>query len=416
MAPDRGGSSRSSTRTSPPRHDDSDTDTDPSPAPADADAFLHAEPSAALLAARAAQPQFTPRALALGLAIGILIAFSNTYFGLQTGWISGMAMPSALIGFAYFKGLATLMHALGDGPGAWGWGAGFSEVENVLVQTVAGSVGTMPLGCGFVGVVPAMEFLLRPEETPGGDGAGVVRAFVGGVGGLRLPLGKLVLWAVGLCFFGVVFAVPLRKEVIVREKLKFPSGTATALMIGVLHGGEKTGVEGEVEEHARARRRRGVGGGRHDESGQRRNRGKNGPRDEESQALMGDSSAEPARHSTDVDHHREHDGGGRSDALTRDWKAQIRLLTYSFGVSGGYTLLSYFFPALHNIPLLGPHLATHWLWTLNPSPAYIGQGIIMGPATTLHMFLGCLVGWGVLSPLAKHRGWAPGEQGLDCVG
>ena len=32
----------------------------------------------------------------------------------------------------------------------------------------------------------------------------------------------------------------------------------------------------------------------------------------------------------------------------------------------------------------------------------------MGPATTLHMLLGAAVGWGVLSPLAKNRGWAPG--------
>ena len=32
----------------------------------------------------------------------------------------------------------------------------------------------------------------------------------------------------------------------------------------------------------------------------------------------------------------------------------------------------------------------------------------MGPATTLHMLLGAVVGWGVLSPLAKSKGWAPG--------
>lgn len=32
----------------------------------------------------------------------------------------------------------------------------------------------------------------------------------------------------------------------------------------------------------------------------------------------------------------------------------------------------------------------------------------MGPATTLHMLLGAIVGWGILSPLAKHNGWAPG--------
>ncbi|KAL8958931.1 MAG: hypothetical protein Q9183_005738, partial [Haloplaca sp. 2 TL-2023] len=39
---------------------------------------------------------------------------------------------------------------------------------------------------------------------------------------------------------------------------------------------------------------------------------------------------------------------------------------------------------------------------------YVGQGIIMGPATTLHMLLGAVVGWAVLSPLAKGKGWAEG--------
>ncbi len=32
----------------------------------------------------------------------------------------------------------------------------------------------------------------------------------------------------------------------------------------------------------------------------------------------------------------------------------------------------------------------------------------MGPATTFHMLLGATVGWGILSPLAKSRGWASG--------
>ena len=33
----------------------------------------------------------------------------------------------------------------------------------------------------------------------------------------------------------------------------------------------------------------------------------------------------------------------------------------------------------------------------------------MGPATTTHMFFGALLGWAVLSPLAKYNGWASGE-------
>ena len=77
------------------------------------------------------EQNFTLRGVLVGLVIGVVICFSNTYFGLQTGWVSGMTMPAALIGFAYFKVIARWI----DYP--------FTPVENVLVQTVAGAVGTM---------------------------------------------------------------------------------------------------------------------------------------------------------------------------------------------------------------------------------------------------------------------------------
>lgn len=142
-----------------------------------------------------------------------------------------MAMPSALIGFSVFKVLSKQLSFP------------FTPIENVLIQTVAGAVGTMPLGCGFVGVIPALEFLLRDgEDGPAGDGG------EGEGGPLKLGFWKLVIWSLGVCLFGVVFAVPLRKEVIVREKLRFPSGTASALMLKVLHGAgkdEKVPVESQ---------------------------------------------------------------------------------------------------------------------------------------------------------------------------
>lgn len=301
------------------------------------------------------------RGVLVGLVIGVVICFSNMYFGLQTGWVSGMAMPSALIGFAYFKTVARYI----DYP--------FTPVENVLVQSVAGSVGTMPLGCGFVGVIPALNYLLKPEEN----------------GPLEISLWKLIVWAVGICFFGVVFAVPLRREVIIREKLKFPSGTATALMIRVLHGDQKSinqALEGNGDEP--------------DSPVQER------------QALLGP----PLSNNMEADHNLASSTTEQIDEGVRlgqqgDWKAKIRLLFISFAVSAGYTLVSYFIPQLHGIPILGLPLARNWLWKLNPSPAYVGQGIIMGPATTLHMFLGAIVGWGVLSPLAQKKKWAPGPVG-----
>ncbi|KAL4977324.1 OPT oligopeptide transporter protein-domain-containing protein [Aspergillus desertorum] len=305
---------------------------------------------------------FTLRSLLVGLVIGALITFSNTYFGLQTGWISTMAMPSALIGFSVFKVFSKYLSYP------------FTPIENVLIQTVAGAVGTMPLGCGFVGVIPALEFLIRDgEDGPSGGGG------IGEGGPLKMSFGKLVLWSLGVCLFGVVFAVPLRKEVIIREKLRFPSGTASALMLRVLHGG------GQSEKGARSC----IDHSTEDQG------------DEEGvQPLLSWGSAQTGTV-------LQQDVRG-NDNLKRDWTSKMRLLVGAFGVSGVYTLFSYFVPQVRDIPILGLPLAQNWLWTLNPSPAYVGQGIIMGPSTCAHMLFGAVLGWGVLSPLAKARGWAPG--------
>ncbi|EXJ82950.1 hypothetical protein A1O3_06767 [Capronia epimyces CBS 606.96] len=309
-------------------------------APTRSDRACYASPPA--VGSALDETNFTLRGIAVGTAIGVIICFSNTYFGLQTGWVSGMAMPASLIGFAVFKALSPYL------------ALPFTPVENVLVQTVAGAVGTMPLGLGFVGVMPSLEFLLKKSEGAPID----------------LSLWRLFVWGVGLCLFGVVFGVPLRKQVIIRERLKFPSGTATALMISVLHGGAEND---EVKD-----------------------------REIETQ---GTEEREELLRASERD-----DQTSQPDELTvrADWKKQIRLLVVAFSGSGVYTVVQYFLPILHRLPIFGTYLAHTWVWDLNPSPAYVGQGIIMGPATTFHMLLGAIIGWAVLSPIAKHKGWAPG--------
>ena len=234
------------------------------------------------LAAHADEPQnFTARGVLVGLAIGVVICFSNTYFGLQTGWVSGMAMPSALIGFAWFKATSRFLRLP------------FTPVENVLVQSVAGSVGTMPLGCGFVAVIPALNYLVAPAEN----------------GPVHIGLGRLIVWALGIAFFGVVFAVPLRREVIIREKLKFPSGTATALMIRVLHG-----------EHAA------------DGPSTRLRRTCSAADGEQQRLLAPRGNPDGARASESSESDAEEDEPGRSS----EWKARIRLLVVAFAGSAVY--------------------------------------------------------------------------------
>ncbi|KAI1106763.1 OPT superfamily oligopeptide transporter [Jackrogersella minutella] len=299
---------------------------------------------------------FTLRGIAAGLLIGLIICFSNMYFGLQTGWISMMTMPSSLLGFGLFKTLSRHLSFP------------FSPVENVFVQSVAGGMAIMPLGCGFVGVIPAMEYLLKPSEQ----------------GPIHLSMWKLIIWSLGLCYFGVVFAVPLRRQVIIREQLKFPSGFSTAVLIGVLHGRGQTQSSGTL--------------------------------DTSKAATFGSLALENRPLVQVGDANDEGDGTDSVDEPPSNeaekqysWRSNIRLLLITFGVSGLYTLCTYFLPVLRNLPIFGTVAADTWLWTLNPSFAYVGQGIIMGPSTTIHMLIGAIVGWGILSPLAKHRGWAPGS-------
>ena len=56
----------------------------------------------------------------------------------------------------------------------------------------------MPLSAGFVGVIPALEKLLRVEEG----------------GPLNLSMYQLIVWSMGVAFFGVFFAVPCKMPVV----------------------------------------------------------------------------------------------------------------------------------------------------------------------------------------------------------
>ncbi len=134
---------------------------------------------------------FTPRAVLVGLAVGVLLAFTNLYFGLQTGWISMMSLQSALVGYALFQlpspfppsaGPAWLRAALSfDRP--------FSPQENVVLQTTAVATGTLPLAAGLVGIIPALGML---DERLDGQPP------------IRMGYWGLVGWSLGICFFGWV--------------------------------------------------------------------------------------------------------------------------------------------------------------------------------------------------------------------
>jgi len=300
-------------------------------------------------------PQTTYRATIVGLFIGSIVLISNFQFGLQTGWVSMMSLPSALLGFAIFK----------MSP----YSTTFTDAENVFVQSVAVAVGTGPLAYGLIGIIPAIEKFLTEEES----GLGIK---------LHLSLAQLMIWSMGLALFGVFFAVPLRKQVIINEKLPFPSGSATATLISVLHGTEVYNEDKILMENEAI---------------------DNYKQDDESETLANSSRDMQGINTVTT-----------SDELKKlidaeSYKSNVKSLLYTFTVSALYTLLSYFVPILRNLPIFGWYLSKNYKWNFQPSPAYIGQGIIMGLPTVSYMLFGAILGWAILGPLAKYKEWAPGE-------
>lgn len=297
---------------------------------------MHELPSRAGYLAKLGLPQVTLRATIVGLLIGSVILISNFQFGLQTGWVSMMSLPAALLGFAVFK-LTPMSQS-------------FTDVENVYIQSIAVAVGTGPLCYGFVGIIPAIEKFMTSDES------GLGRR-------ITFSTKELIIWSMGLGLFGVFFAIPLRKQVIVKEKLPFPSGSATATLISVLHGTEIYESDSEEEED-------------HTKS-------------QNESPLQQQTSATQLIEST-------------------DYNSNMKSLTYTFLVSSFYTILSFFFPILKKVPIFGTSASKQYLWDFQPSPAYIGQGIIMGLPTVSYMLFGAILGWGILAPLSKYMKWAPG--------
>lgn len=320
-----------------------------------------------------AMQQMTMRATVVGLIIGSLVLVSNFQFGLQTGWVSMMSLPSALLACWFFKQIWPVLRP-DDVP--------FTDVETVYVQSMAVAVGTGPLAFGFVGVIPAIEKFLTTEESGGSREQGQV-----------FSIGQLLMWSAGLAFFGIFIAVPLRKQVIVREKLPFPSGSATAMLIAVLNGSEI------LQEVSRS------------DLLQMRNRRLSEaaiPQEQDREFSNLSSRGSPDGYSA-----LEIDNSENEEAEQTSYEENIRILFRTFTVSSIYTIGSYFFPILRSIPIFGKTLSKNYLWELQPSPAYIGQGMIMGLPTVSYMLFGCILGWGILAPLAKHAGWVPPDAGVD---
>lgn len=146
-------------------------------------------------------PEFTLRAIILGAIFGIIFGAASVYLGLKVGLTVSASIPIAVLAISVFKkmGNATIL-------------------ESNMVQTI-GSAGES-VAAGVVFTVPALLFLSGGEEY----------------------FQYMQIFVLALCggILGVLFMIPLRRSLIVKEhgNLPYPEGTACA---DVLIAGEKGG-------------------------------------------------------------------------------------------------------------------------------------------------------------------------------
>ena len=159
-------------------------------------------------------PQLTTRAVLTGALLGGVMSLSNLYVGLKTGWGLGVAITACILSFSIGAGLTRI--------GLFRTNLGI--LENNCMQSTASSAG-YSTGSAMVGGIAAL-LMIRGEH---------------------LQFWILLLWTVFLAMLGVFVAIPMKRQMINVEQLKFPSGLAAAQTLRSLYA-----AEGEATKQSRS--------------------------------------------------------------------------------------------------------------------------------------------------------------------
>lgn len=154
-------------------------------------------------------PQLTFRAVLVGGLLGSLMSISNLYTSLKLGWAFGVAITACVLSFVIWNAIRVVFRRVTP----------MSILENNCMQSTASAAGYS-------------------------TGATIGTAF----GAYLLITGQHIRWEITLAWtlvsalLGVLLAVPMKRQMINREKLPFPSGIAAATTLQSLYGGAKEAI------------------------------------------------------------------------------------------------------------------------------------------------------------------------------
>jgi putative OPT family oligopeptide transporter len=156
-----------------------------------------------------APAELTPGVIILGIILGVMFAASSVYLALKVSLTVSASIPVAVLSITIFRYISRI---LGRPPA--------TILQNNMVQTTGSAGESIAAGISFT--LPAL--LLLGYDLPWSTVMAI--GIVGGV-------------------LGVIFMIPLRRSLIVKEHatLKYPEGTACAQVLIV---GEQRGVQAKT--------------------------------------------------------------------------------------------------------------------------------------------------------------------------
>jgi uncharacterized oligopeptide transporter (OPT) family protein len=148
-------------------------------------------------------PQMTVRVVICGFLLGGVLSITNLYIGARTGWSLGVAITSVIMAFLIFRVLRAI-----------GLAREYHLLENNILQSIACSAGYMngPL------IASMAAYMMITNQV--------------------IPWWQMIMWLMGLCVLGVLFAFPLKRRFINEDQLPFPEGRAAGVVLDTLHSEE----------------------------------------------------------------------------------------------------------------------------------------------------------------------------------
>src|SRR6516162_4177601 len=153
--------------------------------------------------------QLTWRAVLMGACLGGVLSLTNLYIGLKAGWGFGVAITASILSYAIWTSL--LKVGLARTP--------MTILENNCMQSTASSAG---YSTGGTLISAFAAYIIINHQS------------------MSVPL--MLAWVFFLAVLGVTMAIPMKRQMINIEQLRFPSGIAAAETLRALHAKSSQGL------------------------------------------------------------------------------------------------------------------------------------------------------------------------------